>query len=78
VEACFDLSRLKKYSSISTYLSRNADSKKGKNPKLIKTKSGYKIERRTQVEIQKSLHTGPARIETSHLLRGLEFAIHLG
>ncbi len=71
VEACFDLSRLKKYSNISAYLSKNAASKKGNNPKFIKTKSGYRIERRSQLEIQKSLHTGPARIETSHLLRGL-------
>lgn len=71
VEACFDLSRLKKYSNISAYLSKNSAPKKGNNPKFIKTKNGYKIERRSQLEIQKSLHTGPARVETSHLLRGL-------
>jgi hypothetical protein len=71
VEACFDLSRLKKYSNISAYLSKNSMAKKGRSPKFIKTKHGYNLERRSKLEIQKSLHKGPARIETSHLLRGL-------
>lgn len=71
VEACFNLSRLKKYSNIPAYLSRNSKAKRGKKPKYIKTRDGYQLERSHQLEIQKSLHTGPARIETSHLLRGL-------
>lgn len=71
VEECFDLSRLKKYSNTSAYLSKNSAARKGSNPKFIRSKRGYGLERRTQLAIQKSLHTGPARIETSHLLRSL-------
>ena len=71
IEACFNLTRLKKYSNISAYLSSNSKNKKGSKPKFIKTKSGYQLERSHQLQIQKSLHSGPAKVETSHLLRGL-------
>ena len=71
IEACFDLARLKKYSNTSSYLSRNSTAKKGKQPKFIKSKYGYILERNTQLQIQKILHTGPSRVETSHLLRSL-------
>lgn len=71
IEACFNISRLTKYSNIPSYLSRNSKTGRGKSPKFIKTKYGYHLERKTQLEIQKTLHTGPARVETSHLLRGL-------
>jgi len=71
VEACFNLSRLKKYSNIPSYLSRNSKGKRGDKPKYIKSRDGYQLERSYQLDIQKSLHTGPAKIETSHLLRAL-------
>lgn len=71
LEECFNLSRLKKYSNISSYLSRNSLAKRGKTPKFIKNQDGYQLERSHQLDIQKSLHTSPAKIETSHLLRGL-------
>jgi hypothetical protein len=44
---------------------------KNKPAKFIKTKGGYHLERNREVELQKTLHAGPARQETSHLLRGL-------
>jgi hypothetical protein len=71
VEDCFDSTRLKKYSNIPAYLSNNAKSLKKKKPKFIKTKDGYQLERNHQLNIQKHLHAGPAKVETSHLLRGL-------
>lgn len=71
VEPCFSLSRLTKYSNIASYLSQNAKAPRGKKPKYVKTRSGYQLERSHQLEIQKYLHKGPAKIETSHLLRGL-------
>jgi len=71
VERCFELSRLQKYSNISSYLSRNSKRSKGKTTRFVKTKSGYHLERNRELELQKTLHTGPARKETSHLLRGL-------
>ncbi len=71
IEVCFNLSRLKKYSNIYSYLLHNSKLKRGKKPKYVKTQNGYQLERSHQLDIQKSLHTGPAKIETSHLLRGL-------
>lgn len=71
IEICFNLSRLKKYSNISSYLLQNSKAKRGKKSKYIKTQYGYQLERSHQLDIQKVLHTGPAKIETSHLLRGL-------
>jgi hypothetical protein len=71
IEVCFNLSRLKKYSNTSSYLLHNSKAKRGKKPKYVKTQDGYQLERSHQLDIQKSLHTGPAKIETSHLLRGL-------
>lgn len=71
IDACFSLSRLEKYSNISSYLSRNAKKARGKKPKLLKLKEGYQLERNRQLEIQKTLHDGPAKLETSHLLRAL-------
>jgi hypothetical protein len=71
IDACFSLSRLEKYSNISSYLSRNSKKARGKKPKLLKLKEGYQLERNRQLEIQKTLHDGPAKLETSHLLRSL-------
>ncbi|MGH1487644.1 MAG: hypothetical protein ACRBCI_15625 [Cellvibrionaceae bacterium] len=71
IDACFSLSRLEKYSNIPAYLSRNSKKIRGKKPKLLKIKKGYQLERNKQLEIQKSLHDGPAKLETSHLLRSL-------
>ena len=71
VERCFELCRLQKYSNTSSYLSRHSKKKKGKVAKFIKVTNGYQLERNRELEIQKTLHSGPARRETSHLLRGL-------
>lgn len=71
VNRCFDQLSLKKYSNTSSYLARNAKAARGKKPKFIKCKKGYKLERTYQLEIQKTLHSGPAKIETSYLLRNL-------
>lgn len=69
VERCFEVLRIQKYSNISTYLSRH--SKRGGSGKFIKISGGYHLCRTVQLEIQKTLHSGPSKIETSHLLRGL-------
>lgn len=69
IERCFEILRVSKYSNIPTYLSRH--SKRGGSCKFIKTPGGYQLSRNIQLEIQKTLHSGPAKIETSHLLRGL-------
>ena len=71
IDACFSLTRLDKYSNISAYLSRHSKKARGKKPKFIKVKEGYQLERNRQLEIQKALHDGPAKLETSHLLRSL-------
>lgn len=71
VETCFEVARLTKYSNIPAYLSRNTKLRKKSRPKFIKTGNGYQLERNWQLEIQKTLNSGPAKIETSHLLRGL-------
>jgi len=68
IETCFDLSRLKKYSNIHSYLSSNSKAKRGKKSKYIRTRYGYHLERGHELDIQKSLHAGPAKIGTSHLL----------
>ncbi len=69
VERCFEVGRLQKYSNIAAYLSKC--SKRGSTTKFIKLAAGYQLERNVQLEIQKSLHSGPSKLETSHLLRGL-------
>lgn len=68
VERCFELSKLQKYSNTGTYLSRNS---KGSSARFIKTKNGYQLERKAELDLQKTMHQGPARQETSHLLRSL-------
>lgn len=71
IDACFSLTRLGKYSNVSTYLSRNSKKTKGKKAKYHRIQSGYQLERTAQLEIQQSLREGPAKQETSHLLRTL-------
>lgn len=71
IELCFDQIHLQKYSNIASYLSRHSKRTKNKPAKFIKKNGGYHLERNLEVELQKTLHTGPARQETSHLLRGL-------
>ena len=71
VERCFEVARLEKYSNIPFYLSRNSKRQKTRAPKFSKSKVGYNLLRFRELEIQKELHVGPAKQETSHLLRGL-------
>ncbi len=71
VRECFDLVRLKKYSNIPTYLSRNSTRKKGKRPVFIKMSSGYQLERVHEEELGKTLQSGPARTEATHALNNL-------
>lgn len=69
VTRCFEFLRIPAYSNVSAYLSRHA--KRGKSQKFIRSKAGYSISRGSQLELQKTLHAGPAKQETSLLLRGL-------
>jgi hypothetical protein len=69
IQRCFVETRIAAYSNISAYLTRC--SKRSKAQKFIKSKDGYVLSRAAQLEIQQSIHTGPARIETSVLLRKL-------
>jgi hypothetical protein len=71
VSDCFKLIRLKQYSNISAYLSRNSIRKKGKRSSFIKVSTGYQLERVYEVELGKTLQTGPARIETAQALNDL-------
>lgn len=69
VTRCFSELRIAPYSNVSAYLNNNSNAKKGK--KFIKSAAGYVLNRNSQLDIQKVIHTGPARIETSLLLRKL-------
>ncbi len=71
VERCFEITKIQKYSNISSYLSRQSKKSRGKTAKYLKLKTGYHLERNSELEIQKSLRSGPSRQETSHLLRGM-------
>lgn len=72
VDECFTLARLPKYSNVSAYLSRRSAKTRGKPaPRFLKSTLGYQLERNAQLELQKTLHSGPARIETSHVMRRL-------
>ncbi len=71
IETCFDVAHLPRYSNISAYVSRHSKRKKRKTPKFIHVRNGYQLARPRQLELQKTLHTGPAKVETSLLLRGL-------
>lgn len=66
---CFTDLRIPPYSNVGSYLTRKTA--KGKGSKFLKVKDGYVLNRNTQLEIQRNLHTGPARVETSLLLRHL-------
>lgn len=69
IARCFELLRIPAYSNIRAYLSKHAQ--RGKAQRFVKAKSGYALARSGQLEIQKTLHSGPAKLETSLLLRGL-------
>lgn len=69
IKDCFERLRLEPYSNIPSYLSQK--SKRGKGKKYIKKNNGYILERSVELEIQKTLSTGPEKRETSFLLRNL-------
>ncbi|MDO9166742.1 MAG: hypothetical protein Q7U13_11610 [Rhodoferax sp.] len=71
IDYCFELARIQKYSNTSAYLSKNAKRSRKTTTKFIKIDGGYQLERSFELLLQKALHTGPQRLETSHLLRGL-------
>jgi hypothetical protein len=76
IERCFEITKLQKYSNTSSYLSNHAKKKKGKTPKYIKGSGGYCLERNNQLLLQKALRSGPAKQETSYLLRELLLKIN--
>lgn len=69
VKNCFERLRIEPYSNISAYLTEK--SSRGKGKRYIKKSTKYILERSAELEIQKKLHTGPAKQETSYLLRNL-------
>ncbi|HET6432647.1 hypothetical protein [Dyella sp.] len=69
VDECFAKLRIPPYSNIRALLS--AKSKRGKGQSFIRTKTGYHLTREAQTEVQQKLHSGPAKVETSILLRDL-------
>jgi hypothetical protein len=69
IARCFEVLRHPAYSSVSTYFSRNSG--RGSSHMFVKAKGGYQLSRNAQLDIQKSLHAGPAKLETSLLLRAL-------
>lgn len=69
IKDCFECLRIEPYSNISSYLSQK--SRRGKGKKYIKKSGGYILERSRELEIQKTLSTGPEKKETSFLLRNL-------
>lgn len=69
VARCFEILRIPAYSNISAFLSRH--SARGSSRRFIKHKLGYQLAREPQLELQKTLHTGPAKLETSLVLRAL-------
>lgn len=69
LKECFDLLRIEPYSNIPSYLS--VKSKRSKGKKFIKKKGGYILERPVELELQKTLSTGPSKRETSFLLRNM-------
>ena len=71
VEKCFYLARIRKYSNIAAYLSKNAKRKKGLTPSFLKTSSGYQLERSHEAVLGKTLQTSPARTEASQALNNL-------
>ncbi len=71
IEECFAIVRVKKYSNIPRYLSESSKQKRGGKSTLIKTKDGYQLERTYQLDLQKTLISGPAKIETTRLLKNL-------
>jgi hypothetical protein len=71
VDRCFDLARIQKYSNIASYLLRNSKKQRNKPAKFIKAQNGYSLERSRELTLKNTLESGPARKETSHLLRGL-------
>lgn len=71
IDGCFDETNLPKYSNTSAYLTRNSKRARGKTPKFVRKSKGVRLERTSELDLQKTLRAGPARIETSHLLRSL-------
>lgn len=71
IDYCFELARIQKYSNTSAYLSKHAKRGRSATPKFLKVNGGYQLERSFELALQKTLHTGPQRLETSHLLRSL-------
>lgn len=69
LKECFDVLKIEPYSNISSYLS--SKSGRGKGKKFIKRSDGYTLERIVELELQKTLSTGPVRKETSYLLTNL-------
>ena len=66
--ACFDDLSIKSYSRTSAYLSENSRDRKGK---YIKSKQGYRLERRAYEQIKKDVEDEPERVQVSDQLSDL-------
>lgn len=68
IQECFSQLSMKEYSRLPQYLSENALNPKGK---YIRTKEGYRLERRTFDEIDMAVKNEPVKIQVSSQLEEL-------
>lgn len=71
IKTCFELSKVKPYSNIPSYLTKNLKAPRGKKPKYLKSKNRYFLNAAYKVQLIKIIPDNKPKGKTSKTLRDL-------
>ena len=71
IKTCFELSKVKPYSNIPSYLTKNLKAPRGKKPKYLKSKNRYSLNAAYKVQLVKIIPDNKPKAKTSKTLRDL-------
>lgn len=71
IKNCFEVSKIKPYSNIPSYLTKNLKAPRGKKPKYLKSRKGYSLNSAYKVQLVKIIPDNKPKAKTSKTLRDL-------
>jgi hypothetical protein len=71
IKNCFEVSKIKPYSNIPSYLTKNIKAPHGKKPKYLKSRKGYSLNSAFKVQLVKIIPENKLKAKASKTLRDL-------
>jgi len=76
IKNCFELSKIKPYSNIASYLSKNLKAPRGEKTKFLKSKNGYSLNSAFKIGLTRLVPLNKPKAKTSKSLRDILKAVN--